>query len=474
MQPAGTIGVRAVGAVAAARVARWAAGFAHHGGTSLPGIVGERVDPTIVGRLAEQLGPVALVVGTNGKTTTARLVARILERTLGVTPIANRSGANLRQGIASALIAASRPNGRLRTPGAPAVFEVDELALDSVVETVRPSVVTATNLFRDQLDRYGEVDLIVRRWTAALARTGGATTFVSCADDPRLEALAASAGVPTVRFGLREPSLGAATAPAPHAIEADPVSCPLCGAPYAFDWRSIAHLGGFRCPNGHVERCSPDVAVALEREEGLDRVRLRFDGAFESATADIHLPGISGAYDAAAAVATAVAIGIEPLRAVAALQGATAAFGRLEEAEVLGRRVVLALMKNAASLTESEGIAARLHPDAVLLGLNDEPADGRDPSWIWDVDLAALEAVPIVGVTGSRADDLALRLKYEPRADGREWRPAVNDPDVRSALAATIDRTPIGGSVIALATYTAMLALRRSLERRGAVPEVPR
>jgi len=474
--------------VLSARATRLVGRFIGRGGTSLPGLVAARVDPTVAAALAADLGPVILTVGTNGKTTTARLIGRILLAAHGSPPIANRSGANLQQGIASSLLAAAAVRGGLRERGRAAVFEVDELALDGVLEIVRPTAIVATNLFRDQLDRYGEVDMIVERWSSAFARIP-TTTLAICADDPRLEQLATSSGLRTIRFGL-DPGVEAAgpldggARPAPSVASedsvSDPVSCPTCGTALVFTWHSIAHLGDYACPNGHFRRPAPDVSVSIKARDAGEvgtngtraATRYAFVGAFGAAEVSIHLAGVSGAYDAAAAVAAAMAIGIEPGVAIGALEGATPAFGRLEEVRLDDRRIVLALAKNPASLTESEAIAAEEHPDGILLGLSDEPADGRDVSWIWDVDFDALSGVPWIGLTGTRADDLALRFKYSARSAGR-WPIVATEPLVDRALEAMLPRIPRGGTLIVLATYTAMLGIRKSLHRRGVAPAIP-
>ena len=475
-------------AVLSGRTARFVGRLLGRGGTSLPGLVAARVDPTLVPALASELGPVILAVGTNGKTTTARLIARILRDVQGAPPIANRSGANLEQGIASSLLSMADLRGDLRQPGRAAVFEVDELALDGVLKIIRPTAIVATNLFRDQLDRYGEVDTIVDRWSAAFAGTA-TTTLAICSDDPRLEQLAAASGLRTIRFGLDPGTVAPTsvgedpTAPTivPDDPVSDPVSCPVCGAALQFAWHSIGQLGDYACPDGHFRRPAPDVSVSIGQlhpgdghgQRARATTRYAFRGAFGSAEASVQLAGPSGAYDAAAAVSAAMAIGVDPCVAIHALEGATPAFGRLEEVRLHGRRVVLALAKNPASLTESEAIAAAQKPDGILLGLSDEPADGRDVSWIWDVDFDALSAVPMIGLTGTRADDLALRFKYSARAVAGRWPIVATEPHVDRALEAMLGRVPRGGTLIVLATYTALLGIRRSLHRRGVVSAIP-
>ncbi len=447
--------------MAVAAVTRRAVVIVRHRGTSLPGLIARKIDPGLVASLAEDLGPVVFVVGTNGKTTTARLTARILEAVDGVPPVANRSGANLAQGLASTLVAEADRRGRLRRPGRSAVFEVDEFALGGVV---------------DQLDRMGEVEAVVESWRGVFGRLPPSTIVVSCADDPRVEGLIVESGLRVIRFGM-ESGLRTALSPdrgnPPSLV--DPVGCPACGTALETTWRSIGHLGDWACPLGHVRRRPPDVfvSVAGPDDEGGPAI-VTLGGSFGRMSARVHLGGISAAYDAAAAATAALALGIAPAAAIGALDGATPAFGRLEEAWIGRRRIVMALVKNPSSMTESLEVAAALAPDGVLLGLSDEPADGRDISWIWDVNLEPLRAVPEIGLTGTRRDDMALRLKYERPTMAAGWRivTRVGAPEV--ALAAMLAVVPPEGTLVVLATYTSLLAIRSTLERRGIVPAIPR
>ncbi len=470
--------VRRTAAIAAASLARSAVRLVRHGGTSLPGMLAERIDPTVVGALAADLGCTVFVIGTNGKTTTSRLIARLLTSIAGQPPLANRSGANLKQGIASSLILEASWAGRLHDPGRSAVFEVDELALGGIVRTVTPDIIVILNLFRDQLDRFGEVETVIDRWRAVLSELPADTVIVSCADDPRIETLVAGSGLRVVRFGLAGPSPAPAGALAAgtdsDVTTADPVACPVCNAPLSFAWRSLAHLGSWACPAGHVRRVAPDVVVrTIEADAGGSSV-VEFEGTFGRLRSSIHLSGTGVAYDAAAAVAAAEVAGLKPAQAVAALDGATPAFGRFEEARHGGRRIVLALAKNPASLTESAHVAAALHPEGVLLGLSDEPADGTDVSWIWDVDFEVLRAVPAMGLMGTRRDDLAVRLKYALDGHGGRWPIVVRAAAPELALQQMLDSIRPGGTLVIIATYTSMLAARSALERLGAVAPMPR
>jgi UDP-N-acetylmuramyl tripeptide synthase len=334
-------------------------------------------------------------------------------------------------------------------------------------------VIVATNLFRDQLDRYGEVQRIVDCWRETLREAGGGATFVYCGDDPRLAMLAAGIGARTVSFGLDAGAAGAGSVPASTA--ADPVSCERCGRPLEVASRTIGHLGRFRCPAGHVRWRPSDVRFALL--DAGDASLVRVTAGPDARAFRFALSGLSFGYDAAAAIAATTALGVPLATATTALADATAAFGRSEELDVDGRRVVLALAKNPASLGEASRLAERLRPDATLLALNDAFADGRDVSWIWDAEIGALLAATTLVVSGTRAGDLGLRVKYDP--DGRgsgaggEAGAVAVVPDLDAALSTALAATEGGGTLLVVATYTALLALRDRLVRSGHAVESP-
>lgn len=411
------------------------------------------------------MGPVVLVAGTNGKTTTARLLARVVDRALG-TPLVNASGANLRQSIASTILLS--PTAR-REGATPAVFEVDELALPGIVADVAPAAIVLTNLFRDQLDRYGEVQVIVDRWRVMLRDLAGRTILVYCADDPRLATLATEAGIRSVTFGLAWPASQSQPPLEVADSTADPVSCPRCGRPLAFDRRSIGHLGRFSCPDRHVGWSRPDVEFEIRDVDGTGCVRLASER--EEASFAFGLTGLSFGYDAAAASAAGVALGLPLGVAARALADASPAFGRSEDIDVEGRSVVLSLAKNPASLSEAAALAGRRRPAAVVLALNDAHADGRDVSWIWDADIAPLLGAPTVVLAGARARDLALRAKYDARSGGSSG-PLIVD-SLEDALARGLGAVGVGEVVLVVATYTALLAIRRRLVELGLATAAP-
>ena len=476
MRPATAVGV--------ARITTHLVGAAHHRGTALPGLAAERIWPSALMSLAGQLAATILVIGTNGKTTTAGLIAEILG---GSTRpfIANRSGANMRQGILTSLVLSSDLRGRIRhgRAGPPdAVFEVDEATLEQILPELGPTVIVATNLFRDQLDRYGEADAIVDRWAVALSTAAEGSMLIHCADDPRLAMLASETRLPHRTFGLAGiPTDRDQPRDGEDAI-ADPVACRSCGRQLIYSWRSIGHLGDFHCPLGHVQRADPDVAfetsLAVVTHEKTVAVgstaTIRLTGRVGHSIATPRLLGLMNAYNVAAAVTAATAIGHSVEQAAKAIDGYKGPFGRLERLEIDGRHVVLTLIKNTVSLAETARLVPGLAADVILLGLNDSPADGQDVSWIWDAPIAQLVAGRAVVLTGSRAADLRLRLKYDGHNASSPPRSIEEMSSPASALELAVSRAPTGGIVLAAATYTAMLSLRAIAEQRGDALAIPR
>jgi len=461
--------------IGAARMAVNLAALAKHRGTALPGLVGGCIWPDALAHLAGQLDSTVLVIGTNGKTTTAGLISDIVlagDR----APIANRSGANMRQGILASLLREADLHGRLRRDGPgrrQAVFEVDELALEQILPDLGPAVIVATNLFRDQVDRYGEADAVVDRWTAALAIAKTGTVLVYCADDPRLAMLASGTGSPTITFGLAGPPMDRDHGPDAGGTVGDPVACRTCGRQLEYAWRSIGHLGRFACPEGHVSRTEPDITVESAEPAGRSR-GIRIGGRFGEGSARSLDDGLTGAYNVAAALAVGVALGQTIGQGCEAIEGSTGPFGRLESLQIDGRHMVLALIKNTVSLAETVQMSSMWAADVVLLGLNDAPADGRDISWIWDAPIASLLAGRAVVLTGSRSTDLRLRLKYDRDLATSPPRSIEQAETLVTALDLALALTPPGGTMVVAATYTAMMGLRAIVERRGDASPVPR
>jgi lipid II isoglutaminyl synthase (glutamine-hydrolysing) len=443
-----------------------ARGTGRGGGTSLPGRVLIRLDAHAIGTLARRLSRGSAVISaTNGKTTTAAMTASVLERT-GARLVHNRAGANMAGGVASALLAAAERRGRIA--GDMGVFEVDEFWLGRVVEELEPRAILLANLFRDQLDRYGELETIADRWAEVAAACAGRTQLVLNADDPLVADLGRDAANGDGRrpgvsyFGVEDDAL--AMRKLQHA--ADSKHCRRCGAPYAFQVVYYGHLGRYECRSCGATRPDPEVAAENVRLRGVRSASFDLRTPEGSAQVDLPLPGLYNVYNALGAAALCRALGVPLPVIVAGLQTVAAAFGRAETIEVSGRPVSILLVKNPAGANEVlrtltlEG--GRLDVYAVL---NDGIADGRDVSWIWDADFELLAGhVERVTCSGTRAPELALRLKYAGVEGGRIA--------VERDLGAGLDHALDGGDgpLYVLPTYTALLALRDLLADRGHAP----
>ncbi|HXH22529.1 MAG TPA: MurT ligase domain-containing protein, partial [Dehalococcoidia bacterium] len=384
--------------------------LAKGGGTAIGGLVGLALQPHLVAELARGLGRGSVVItGTNGKTTTSHLIADVA-RAAGLRPLANASGSNLMRGLAGTLASAAGPGGGLaddkRTIG---VFEVDEAALPQAIEALRPRVAVFTNLFRDQLDRYGEVEAVAARWREALAATAHTMTLVLNADDPTVASLAESSRHRAVYFGVNDKALDRGCLE--HA--ADAITC-TCGGDYEYGIAFYSHLGHWRCPE--CGRMRPSTQITAREVDLRDGRSLAFTlGAAERGVkVEMAVGGLYNVYNALAATAAALALGLPEEALLATLPRFRAAFGRQEAFEIEGRRVEVMLGKNPAGLNQVLHTLT-LDPSrrTVLFVLNDRIADGRDISWIWDADFeAAAGRFDVVVCSGTRAEEMALRLKY--------------------------------------------------------------
>jgi len=424
------------------------------GGTSLPGKLLMRLEPEAIGRLSSRLAHGSAVISaTNGKTTTAAMVASILERQ-GATLVHNRAGANMAGGITATLMEASR---RGRLDGDTGLFEVDEFWLDQVVPQLRPRALLLANLFRDQLDRYGELDTIADRWAALVGRIPD-TALVLNADDPLVADLGRARGDATY-FGVQD--VTAARTEMQHA--SDSTHCRTCGAAYVYDVIFLGHLGHYRCTTCGARRPEPQVTALDVVLRGVRGASFRLVTPEGEAQIALPLPGLYNVYNALAAAALARALGAGLESISAGLHAVGAAFGRAETVSIDGRETTLMLVKNPAGANEVLHTLALEDGEHDLFAvLNDNIADGRDVSWVWDADFEVLAPrVRRATCSGTRAAEMALRLKYAGVPTDRI--------DVVPGLSAGLDAALRGGDgrLFALPTYTAMLALREELVRRG-------
>jgi UDP-N-acetylmuramyl tripeptide synthase len=434
------------------------------GGTTLPGRVLLRMEPEAIAALGAGLERgTTIVSATNGKTTTAGMIAAILAAN-GRNPVHNRAGSNMTWGVATAL---------LEQRGEEGLFEVDEAWLPRVAEQLDPALIVLGNLFRDQLDRYGEMEALADDWAKTVAARVGRTGFVLNADDPLIADLgrdpAGARRDGVLYFGIEDDSQ--ALPEMQHAFDAK--HCRRCGHPYGYERAFVGHLGHYSCPNCGAERPQPEVAATAIELRGMDGSRATVRTPQGELHLELPLPGLYNVYNALAAVAAGLRLGVEPERLAAALGEMRAAFGRVETIEVGSVPVSILLIKNPAGANEvlrtlmlesreggeSEGID-------LWIALNDRIADGRDVSWIWDADFELLAGgVRRVVCSGTRSAEMALRLKY---AGWPEEKIEVV-PGISSSLDTAVDGAP--DHLFALPTYTALLELRKLLADRGLAKE---
>lgn len=408
--------LRLIVAAALGRAAGRLSRLVGRGGSALPGLIAEKVEPRAIERLVAPVRDgVVLVTGTNGKTTTTKMLVGILE-SAGRKVVTNSTGSNLARGIASRLIEAASWRGKLEADIA--VFEVDEAAVRTLAPRLRPRVMIVTNLARDQLDRFGELATTAAHVAEAVRH---AELAVLNADDPLVVELAGSAQAVRL-FGA-----------------ADDIR------------RAMPHDSGLY--GSAVVGPSPAVDLRLERAEPEgDGQTLELIAGPERAVARLQVPGPYNAYNAAAAALAALALGVGLARAAAALEGVGAAFGRGQVIPYLGRRVKVLLVKNPAGFNQAIRLLGGIPAGAaVLIAINDLDADGRDVSWLWDARVEDLaETGHRFGTGGLRGYDMALRLKY---AGLEAW----SEPGFPAALERLISDVPPGETCYLVPTYTAML-----------------
>jgi lipid II isoglutaminyl synthase (glutamine-hydrolysing) len=430
------------------------------GGTTLPGRMLLRLAPDALSRLGAKLEDgTTIVSATNGKTTTAGMIAAALAAE-GRRPVHNRAGSNMTWGVVTALLEQSGKEG---------LFEVDEAWLPRVVEQLDPTLLVLGNLFRDQLDRYGEMEALAEDWGRTVAARAGRTRFVLNADDPAIADLGRDTdGEPrqgVTYFGVEDSAQ--ALPELQHAFDAK--HCRRCGHPYSYERAFVGHLGHYSCTNCGAGRPEPDVAATRIVLHGMAGSEVTLRTPAGELRLELPLPGLYNVYNALAAVTAALELGVSADRIASALSEMRAAFGRVETIDVDGKALSILLIKNPAGANE---VLRTLRLEAgeekidLWIALNDRIADGRDVSWVWDADFELLGgAVRRVVCAGTRAPEMALRLKYA----GWPAEAIKVEPEVGRSLDRALSGAP--ERVFALPTYTALLELRKLLSERGLAAE---
>lgn len=402
-------------------------------GGTWPGEIALRIKSNILTDLARLkiAKEIILVAGTNGKTTTSLLIKTVLKKN-GQTVIHNTSGANLLNGLVSTLLISKNADF--------AVFEVDENSLPQVLKFIKPQMIILLNLFRDQLDRYGEVDIIGNRWLKSLRelRDFGEfeqTTIIINADDPCLAFIGKNLKAKTFYFGLKDKKLFLPEIQ--HAT--DSLYCPNCQNKLDYEGTFFSHLGIWQCGKCGLRRPKTDLG------------NLGDLGNFGE------LKGVYNQYNLLAAVLALKTLGVEEETIKKGFKSFQPAFGRGEELVIDGKKIKIFLSKNPTGFNESLRTVVGLGAQNFLFVLNDRIPDGRDVSWIWDVDF---EMIGEIGVSGDRAYDMALRLKYGGIRDFRVF------GDIREAIKNGLEKIKKDEILYILPTYSAMLEVRKILGGR--------
>jgi lipid II isoglutaminyl synthase (glutamine-hydrolysing) len=426
------------------------------GATSLPGKAALLFDPLLLARLTEGR-QVFLVTGTNGKTTTVRMICSLLHAH-GFRTITNPSGANLDSGLTSTLLGHLQELGGHQKQIGPLalVFEIDEAFFGKLAKSLNPSVTVVTNFFRDQLDRFGELqhtrDLIAKGLQASHGQV------VLCADDSLCASLGRDHAQGIWTFGM-DPS---AMLPPPSDALRESSFCTFCGSRYQYDKMTYGHLGLFRCPGCGFCRPEPDLVFRQTGQSTLDQTLcIQWHG--QEASSVLPIPGLHNGYNAAGAVLAMLAAGLPFQSAVGALANTEAAFGRMERFQAGAREVCLILVKNPIGMDRAlEFVAAAPDAGGIMFLLNSNDPDGRDVSWIWDVHFEDHLPPGRLGVSGVRCHDMALRLYYA----GKQSDELLTDADHAALFDRMLEDCPAGRCLYVLPNYTAMLALRADLARR--------
>jgi UDP-N-acetylmuramyl tripeptide synthase len=398
-------------------------------GTALPGLVVEKVFPGfLTRRLARLPQGVVVVSGTNGKTTTTKMVATVLGRRYRV--LTNDTGGNFVRGCITSVVSQASWSGR--TDAEVAVFELDEAHAVRFCDVHRPERLLLLNVLRDQLDRFGEIDTTARLLGKVAASTTG--QVVLNRDDPRLVRLAADTAAEVSYFGV-----------APALRELFPTDEELYGGPVSVSDHPAA-----------AELQSVKLGATTE-------ITLLVQGSIE--TLELKAEGAHNAQNAAAAAALALTFGLDPDTIADGLRAVQPAFGRGQSFDLDGRRVVLQLVKNPAGFRQSLRTVDALAPAATVIAINDDYADGRDMSWLWDVDFAGVLAgrSGYLITSGTRAADMAVRLRYDELATDQL------EPDLGTALEQAVAHVQPADTIVVFSTYTAMWELHRLLSERSEV-----
>lgn len=433
------------------------------GGTSLPGKLAQRLYPQILDHLSG-LFRITMITGTNGKTTTSRIVASMMEQK-GLKVVANKSGANLASGITTTLISALTPGGRPRVTHA--LLETDEAAFRTMAPRLKPETVIVTNFFRDQLDRFGELHTTVNNVREGIAKIPGAVLILN-ADDSLCASLGRNVPNRVIYFGMKEGVYPEGNA----SINSDAAFCIQCKSRYEYSSVTFGHLGHFICPSCGYGR--PHTHVECTGILSYDNLgsTIEVSGPDMDITVKLALPGLYNIYNALAGASFGLFLGLGDKEIAAALSGFECGFGRMETISVDDKELKMILVKNPTGFDQVlRYLLTQEKPCVLAFAINDKLADGTDISWLWDVNFEVLglmaDRVRALYVSGIRAEDMAVRLKYAGIAPDR----IGLEKDYHQLIQNALQLTGSQETCYILPTYTAMLDIRRILKKQFGLKE---
>lgn len=449
-----TISIKSFLSIIASKITIFVTKTLLKGGTTFPGRVALKLDKNILAKVSKGY-KVVLVTGTNGKTTTTSMIYNIVKED-GHKVITNNTGANLYSGIVTTFI--DNYSFFNKTEDTYAIIEVDEANVKYITEHITPEVITVTNLFRDQLDRYGEVYTTLTKILEGLPSVPTSTLILN-GDESLLGDL--KLPNPTVFYGFNAILNENKTIE----VNADAKFCKFCKTPYNYNYITYNHLGDFYCPGCGYKRAELKYSV----DEILDLTPESSTVKFGDLEVLISQSGVYNIYNALNAYAITKELGIEDSIIKASLEKQSSSFGRQEILNIEGKDVKIILVKNPAGYNQAlDTLCLNKHSFGSAFLLNDNYADGRDVSWIWDVDFEKLHTLDIneILISGIRCYDMAVRLKV-----------AGLNPD-RFILEETFEgltekiKTSKSDKIYVLATYTAMINFRKYLHSKGYIKKL--
>lgn len=428
------------------------------GATAAPGLYALKIDPKFIKKFSKKIkGDSILISGTNGKTTTSRLLSDILSNKYKI--IHNRQGSNLLRGIASTLINKSSFLGKLNADLS--IWETDEAVLAEAVQSTSPKIIVLLNLFRDQLDRYGEIDNIRSNWEEMIKKLPKTTILILNSDDPGINYLSKFHKGNTIHFGINDKKINL-----PDITNvADIKHCLICNTKLNYSIHLSAHMGHYYCPRCNFSRINPEISASKINFKSDLSANLDISIKTKKINVNTNLPGLYNIYNLLAACSATKVFNTSQDEIKNGIQDFVSAFGRFQKVKIYDKNLITFLIKNPAGANEVIRTISKLKSLNLLVILNDKIADGKDVSWIWDVDWEQLSnKVKSVYVSGTRAWDMSVRLKYANITLSKKNVTA----DINYSLRSALNNMNNKDTLIILPTYTGLLSIQKTLYQLGA------